>query len=704
MLTRNSTVVHKARTDILEFYELICRSFGSRTSLELHRSQTEKIEQKKVQMPKSVFVQFCKFQKDKVPSVSDPVTIEEFEDYINSTNLQKTLEFDMTRPMTDYFINSSHNSYLDGDQLAGVASLKSYVKILKSGCRCVELDCWDGIEEPIITHGHTFTSHIKFRAVIQTIKENAFIKSPYPVILSLEVHCGLKQQDMMAEIMIEIFGDQLLTEPVEDFCPENLKHKILVKGKSVEEKTKEDDEMIDNKTGLNTSTSLVSIRTDFVGNIFEDKLNDLKSLGFSVVDNIDKSASTLAGGLAKATGTLVGDLGFTSENKGKSQEPDTLNKEEKVESKELLPKENVEEVAVMETVCSDTSKEASVSETPNERKVISAKRVSTLKTDQVAPSDTSIKEIDSVKSRGITESKQPSNNLIMTTTVPLDDVSSAASIKTQKQSNFFGCLCGEIEEEETELKKGMAKKNRTSEKLSNLAVYFRSIKFKSFDEEYSFEEVASFSEGKAYKLAKQDLNGYRNYNSKAFSRIYPSGNRILSSNYDPMEYWVAGCQLVALNYQSFDRGMQLNLGLFNQNNQLGYVLKPSFKELEPKVLKFTIVSAYKLPNLNPYIQISLATPAKCEKIRTITIANSFNPRFSNFKKLPHLESTEFHLKVKVPELSFLRFTVFDKFSEYRTCAGCVMISALQPGYRNVSLYNEKLELLDSRLLVYVSLE
>lgn len=39
-------------------------------------------------------------------------------------------------------------------------------------------------------------------------------------------------------------------------------------------------------------------------------------------------------------------------------------------------------------------------------------------------------------------------------------------------------------------------------------------------------------------------------------------------------YWNAGTQMVALNYQTLDFGMQLNLALFEQNGRCGYVLKP----------------------------------------------------------------------------------------------------------------------------------
>lgn len=41
-------------------------------------------------------------------------------------------------------------------------------------------------------------------------------------------------------------------------------------------------------------------------------------------------------------------------------------------------------------------------------------------------------------------------------------------------------------------------------------------------------------------------------------------------------FWNAGCQLVALNYQTLDLAMQLNLGIFEYNQRAGYLLKPEF--------------------------------------------------------------------------------------------------------------------------------
>lgn len=98
------------------------------------------------------------------------------------------------------------------------------------------VDIYDGDEGPMIYHGKTFTSKVSLNDICQAINKYAFMASPYPLLISAEVHCGVKQQDQLVDIMSDVFGDALVQAPVEGRpkievlpSPEDLKNKVLLK-------------------------------------------------------------------------------------------------------------------------------------------------------------------------------------------------------------------------------------------------------------------------------------------------------------------------------------------------------------------------------------------------------------------------------------------------------------------------------------------
>lgn len=133
------------------------------------------------------------------------------------------------KPLNYYFISSSHNTYLRGNQVGDSSTVESYIEALQKGCRCIEVDVWDGENGPVVCHG-ILTGSISLKSVMEVVRKYAFITSPYPLLLSFEVHCKDANQIIMIYLIKEYLGDLLAPKFENELpSPNSLKNKIVLK-------------------------------------------------------------------------------------------------------------------------------------------------------------------------------------------------------------------------------------------------------------------------------------------------------------------------------------------------------------------------------------------------------------------------------------------------------------------------------------------
>ena len=179
-------------------------------------------------------------KKYKINKIKLSLDLKEFNEMLNSPPLtvyqidKFRQEVDLDRPLTDYFINSTHNTYITGHQLTGSSSSKMYSLSLLDGYRLVELDCYNGEgDEIIITHGYTLVSKLLLDDILYELKSSAFINSSMPVILSVENHLDEYHQNIMAKKFKEILVNLYIfpSDKKPDHLPtlRELQNKFIIK-------------------------------------------------------------------------------------------------------------------------------------------------------------------------------------------------------------------------------------------------------------------------------------------------------------------------------------------------------------------------------------------------------------------------------------------------------------------------------------------
>jgi phosphatidylinositol phospholipase C delta len=198
-----------------------------------------------------------------------------------------------------------------------------------------------------------------------------------------------------------------------------------------------------------------------------------------------------------------------------------------------------------------------------------------------------------------------------------------------------------------------------SSTLADLLVYTHGVKYQGFSKlnNYLPRHQFSVAETTANRIIRENKADWIKHNFTHISRVYPKAIRMLSTNFDPTPYWSAGCQLVAMNWQTIDPGSVLNQAMFADTP--GYVLKPlALRQKVAEVprtwrLRVQILSAQRLPLASSSdLSVEATLGASSTKKTSVVKGMTLNPRWNDsLEWTMHCTPSQFdltflHLEVK----------------------------------------------------------
>ena len=672
----------------------------------------------------------------------------------NVFNKEKILRTqDMDHPMTDYFVNSSHNTYLDGNQIIGNSSIAMYPYVLDNGTRFVDLDTFDNKEEenePVITHWHFPVGSIPFKDTLIAIKNSAFQKNDYPVILSLENHCGDVCQEKMQNYFLSIIGRENLyildskTPPLQYPSPNQLKKKFIIKNK----RKRIFGDLVEMKSSYE-KLYLSTIEKNRKKN--ENSLLMNKNPSFSDENNSNTIANT--NNSQKKNQIMNKYLRKDSNNNNKDNKESIAN--------DIIEEENSDSISSDSDVSdkADEKVENDFGQIVNKVRTHTYSFIKQLNNPNFifcnhtelsfVPENINIqtmikknkKKLNSNKLK-ITEARYELPRIISLSKLALKKVSEKISINDEIDSFPPDNSIVELEEKGKALKKLQdiqiedSKKNSnkikiiTIENLANILGMVGVKYHKETFDPYQFLpwECISICENDILKYISVMNNKYKimEYCKTSFLKIYPDGFRTDSSNQNVIQCWALGCQFCALNLQKTDDDCALINKMFfkmNGGSKCGYVLKPRWlrefneetfkkKALHPSYkIKFEILSGFHLHMTIPsgkkikgmFVEVTFRSPnlffeRENEEKEQKLITSVINKNFLH----PVFPSNCITFNIYEEELSFIFIKLFSENKDICLGRAVIPIVALNLGYRVVDLYDNTCSKLDEPYLIVKS--